>query len=510
MATANNVRSGPVDWPARTEVLIIGAGMSGIAMGRQLKRAGVDDFIIAERGDSAGGVWRANAYPGAACDVPSHLYSYSFFPNPDWSRKFSPQSEIHAYFVRAAEHFGLMAHMRFGCTVTALNWCEDQGGWSVRFADGRMLFARAVISAVGQLSEPSMPAIPGLDRFSGTVVHTAEWTPEMSMTGQRVAVIGTAASAIQLLPHAAQQATHLTVFQRTPNWIIPKPDRAFTGFEKALFRYLPGYHGLYRMGSFLIHEARWPAFIAGGWAAAYTRHRLTRRIKRAVPDQALQARLLPDYAPGCKRILLSNDYFQTLARPHVDLKTDGVSEVSENAILTQAGERVDVDMIIMATGFKATAFLPSLEVTGRNGQTLKSVWGHSPSAYKGVAVSGFPNLFMLYGPNTNLGHNSIIFMIERQTEFVRRQINRLRGDNLHALTVRAEAQSAFNTDLQARLDRTVWAGDCPSWYKSQDGVITNNWAGWASAFALAMAGRDDQAFEADKTGSAHAATRSSA
>ncbi|WP_440958087.1 flavin-containing monooxygenase [Oceanicaulis sp. LC35] len=488
------------DLPARTDVLIIGAGMSGLAMGRQLKRAGIEDFIIAERAEGPGGVWRANAYPGAACDVPSHLYSYSFFPNPDWSRKFAPQAEIKAYFERASTEFGLDPHMRFRRSVRELIYDEGRGIWRVGFEDGAELEARAVISAVGQLSEPFSPAFEGQDAFKGRIVHTAEWTPDVDMTGQRVVMIGSAASAIQVLPHAANAASELTVFQRTPNWIIPKPDRAFTGVEKWLFRHAPGYHGLYRMGSFLLHESRWPAFRSGGLAAAYTRHRLTRRIKSEVSDDAMLDQLLPDYAPGCKRILLSNDFFSSLNQPHVRLVTDGVQRLSSEGVVTSMGEHIPADLIILATGFKATEFLPSLDVRGRSGQPLKAAWGNSPVAYKGVAMAGYPNLFTLYGPNTNLGHNSIIFMIERQTEFVRRQITRLLSSGAKSLEVRSEAQSAFNADLQKRLSGTVWAGECPSWYKkSPDGIIVNNWSGPASRYAWAVAGQDQAAFvlEAD-------------
>ncbi|WP_273143639.1 flavin-containing monooxygenase [Oceanicaulis alexandrii] len=480
--------------PQRTEVLIIGAGMSGLAMGRQLKRAGVRDFIIAERAEGPGGVWRANAYPGAACDVPSHLYSYSFFPNPDWSRKFAPQAEIKAYFERASAEFGLEPHTRYEKSVRALTYQEAEGVWRVEFEDGEALVARVVISAVGQLSEPFSPVFEGRDQFKGQIVHTAEWTPDIDMTGKRVVMIGSAASAIQVLPHAAKAASELAVFQRTPNWIIPKPDRAFTPVENGLFRYAPGYHWLYRMGSFLLHELRWPAFRSGGLAAAYTRHRLTRRIKSQVEDKALLDQLLPDYAPGCKRILLSNDFFETLNQPHVRLVTDGVQRFTPDGVKTAGGEVIEADLVILATGFKATEFLPNLDVRGRGGRSLKAVWGESPTAYKGVALSGFPNLFTLYGPNTNLGHNSIIFMIERQTEFVRRQTMRLLNADAISLEVSEAAQNAFNARLQKRLSDTVWAGECPSWYKRPDGIIVSNWAGPASRYALALSGRDTDAF----------------
>jgi cation diffusion facilitator CzcD-associated flavoprotein CzcO len=482
--------------PDRCDAVIIGAGFAGIAMGRQLDRAGVSDFVILERAGGPGGVWRANRYPGAACDVPSHLYSFSFFPNPDWSRKFSPQAEILAYLDRAADAFDLHRRMRFGCTVTGLVFDQDEGRWRVTLEDGRALSARTVISAVGQLSEPAMPDIPGLDGFEGRVVHSAEWPEDLDVTGQNVAVIGAAASAVQLLPEMAERAAHLTVFQRTPNWIIDKPDRAFTALEKAAFRHIPGWHWLYRTASFLIHETRFSAFLSGTPANALTRWRMLQRLKRAVPDPDLRTRLTPDFAPGCKRILLTSDFYDTLQRPNVTLDDSGVTRAGPREIINGRGKRVAADTLVFATGFKATQFLPTITVTGRDGRNLHDVWGESPRAYRGVAVHGFPNLFILYGPNTNLGHNSIIFMLERQSEYAARQVRRLIGENLRTLEVAAEAQARFNTRMQAKLARTVWAEDCPSWYKTRDGVITNNWSGLATGFALALAGGDAQAWSA--------------
>ena len=476
--------------PSQLDVLVIGAGFAGLAMGRQLKKAGVERFAIIDRADGVGGVWRANRYPGAACDVPSHLYSYSFFLNPDWSRKFSPQAEILAYQEHAAKAFGLVQHFIFGRAVAAQHFNAASGFWTVELADGETLTARAVVSAVGQLSEPFAPAIEGLSGFNGPVVHTADWNEGLDVAGKRVVVIGNAASAVQLLPSVARRADHLTVFQRTPNWVIPKPDRAFNAFEKWAFRHVPGWHRLYRTVSYLIHEARYPAFVSNSMAGAYTHWRLKTLIEKGVSDAGLRAKLMPDYAPGCKRILLSNDYFQTLQRPDVSLITDRVARIETDAVLTTSGVCVPADILILATGFKTTDFLPTLTVVNGDGQSLHEVWGASPRAYRGVAVSGFPNLFMLYGPNTNLGHNSIIFMLERQTEYVRRQIERLLGEDLKALSVSPEAEDAFNTQLQTRLQRTVWAEDCPSWYKTPDGVITNNWSGLATAFAMTLRGGD--------------------
>lgn len=480
------------------DVLIIGAGFAGLAIGRQLKTAGIKDFAILDRADGVGGVWRANTYPGAACDVPSHLYSFSFFLNPDWSRKFSPQGEILAYLERAADAFGLRPHLYFQHVVDSLAFRPEAGRWRVTLAGGRTIEARVVVSAVGQLAEPAWPAIKDADRFQGPQIHSARWDRTAGLAGKRVAVIGNAASAVQLLPELAANAQQLTIFQRTPNWVIDKPDRQFTRFERWAFRMIPGWQRLYRLISFLIHESRYSAFVKNSLASDFTRWRLKRRLKSKVKDSDLRAMLTPDYPPGCKRILLSNDYFDVVQRSNVRLVTRRAARLEADAVITPDGERIAADAIVFATGFKATDFLAGLDVAGRDGRTLKSVWGESPKAYRGVAVSGFPNLFMLYGPNTNLGHNSIIFMLERQSEYVRKQIERILAEDLSALEVTETAQSAFNTQLQKKLKRTVWAADCPSWYKTADGIITNNWHGHALEFAQTLSSADEAAWLAYK------------
>lgn len=482
--------------PERLDTLLIGAGMSGIAMGYHLKRRGLDDFIIAEKSDGFGGVWRDNRYPGAGCDVPSHLYSFSFALKPDWSRKYALQAEILDYFEACAERFGLGHHLRTGLTVRSLTFDADEGRWQVRFADGNETSARVVISAVGQLSEPFTPDIAGLSDFNGPVMHTARWDSSVKLDGQRVALIGNAASAIQLLPEVSEQARELTIFQRTPNWIISKPDRAFTAFEKWAFAHIPGWQRLYRLGSFLIHELRYPALIKGSLASRFTLWTARRKIRKGIRDPQLRAKLTPDYAPGCKRILLSNDYFQVMQRENVRLVTEGIKRVHADGVETATGEIVPADTLILATGFVTTEFLPTLDVVGAEGRSLRDVWGASPHAYKGVAVAGFPNLFMLYGPNTNLGHNSIIFMVERQAEYIADKTGLIVDGGLKTLSVRPEAESHYNTDLQKRLTRTVWAADCPSWYKTADGVITQNWEGLATRFARTLGKRDDADWEA--------------
>ena len=482
--------------PVRFDAVIIGAGFAGLAMGRQLKQAGMENFAILDRADGVGGVWRANTYPGAACDVPSHLYSYSFFLNPDWSRKFSPQPEILAYLERAADAFGLRDHLKLNQAVTALAFDRADGIWTLTLASGRTLLARVVVSAVGQLAEPAWPEIKDSHAFEGPMIHSAQWNSDVDLAGKRVAVIGNAASAVQLLPEMADKARALTIFQRTPNWVIDKPDRRFTRLERWLFRTLPGWNRFYRRMSFLIHESRYSAFLKNSLASHFTQWRIKRRLRKQVRDPALRDTLTPDYPPGCKRILLSNDYFEVVQRPDVRLVARRAARLEREAVVTPDGERIAADAIVFATGFKATDFLAGLDVRGADGRTLKAVWGDSPKAYRGVAVSGFPNLFMLYGPNTNLGHNSIIFMLERQSEYVRKQIERIFNEDLSSLDVTEEAQAAFNTRLQNKLARTVWAADCPSWYKTADGVITNNWHGHALEFAQTLSKADEDAWRA--------------
>lgn len=480
--------------PARFEVVIIGAGFAGLAMGRQLKQAGMENFAILDRADGVGGVWRANTYPGAACDVPSHLYSFSFFLNPDWSRKYSPQSEILAYLERAADEFGLRAHLHFRQTVTAMKFYSGDGVWKLKLASGRVIEARVVVSAVGQLAEPAWPEIKDSHVFEGPMIHSAQWNDGVDLSGKRVAVIGNAASAIQLLPEMAEQARELTIFQRTPNWVIDKPDRRFTKAERWLFRKMPWWRRFYRRMSFLIHESRYSAFVKNSIASDWTKWRLKVRLRKQVKDPTLREMLTPDYPPGCKRILLSNDYFDVVQKRHVRLVARRAARLERDAILTPDGERIAADAIVFATGFKATEFLASIDVIGPDGRTLKQVWGASPEAYRGVAVSGFPNLFMIYGPNTNLGHNSIIFMLERQTDYVFKQIRKIFAERVSARDVKPEAQAAYNKTVQKKLKRTVWAADCPSWYKTEDGVITNNWHGHAIEFARTLAKDDEDAW----------------
>lgn len=467
--------------------------MSAIAMGYHLKKRGLDDFLIIEKSDGFGGVWRDNRYPGAGCDVPSHLYSFSFALKPDWSRKYALQGEILAYFEDCARRFGLEAHLRTRRCITSMRFEADH--WQVRLDDGSEIAARVVISAVGQLSEPFTPQIDGLESFAGPVMHTARWKPSVRLDGQLVGVIGNAASAIQLLPVVAGRARELTVFQRTPNWIIDKPDRAFTSFEKWAFAHIPGWQRLYRWGSFLIHELRYPALRKGSLASAFTRWTARRKIEKSVADPELRAKLTPDYPPGCKRVLLSNELFEVMQRETVRLVTERIRRIHEDGVETDDGEIHPVDTLILATGFVTTDFLPTLEITGPEGQTLREVWGASPRAYKGVAVSGFPNLFMLYGPNTNLGHNSIIFMVERQAEYIADKVGLILDGGLAKLSVRAEAEARYNAGLQGRLADTVWAGDCPSWYKTADGIITQNWEGFASRFAWTLRPGDDADWE---------------
>ncbi len=444
-------------------VAIIGAGASGLCMAMQLKRAGLTSFTIYERGADLGGTWRDNTYPGAGCDIPSHLYSYSFAPKHDWPRKYASQAEILSYLRGCAQRYGLGGHLRLGAEVVRAEWIGR--GWRLSLADGEQAEAQFVVAATGQLSEPSVPELPGLGGFRGASFHSARWDHGHDLEGQDVAVVGTGASAIQLVPELARVSRSLTIYQRTPNWVLPKPDREFSRLEKAAFAAVPGAERLYRWLVYWTYETRFVAF----------RHPRVGRVLVGAPA-ALAARSRagpppprPDYPVGCKRILISNDWFRVLERPSVELVTDPIEEVTAHAVV--AGGRVRrADAIIFATGFRSTAFLGGMEVVGKEGRTLAEVWQGGAWAYLGVAVPGFPNLFLLYGPNTNLGHSSILFMVERQVAWALRRIRA--GVQVD---VDPAAATRYQAGVERRMGGTVWSAGCRSWYKTPEGRVTNNW-----------------------------------
>ncbi len=463
---------------AAVRVLIIGAGFAGLGLAIRLKQAGIDDFLILEKAGDVGGCWRENRYPGAACDVPSHLYSFSFEPKADWSRKFAPQAEILDYARHCADKYGLRERIRFHREVSAASFDEAAGEWRVTCTNGEALRAQSLVCALGQLSRPLIPHLPGIERFQGKAFHSAQWDAEAPLEGRRVAVVGTGASAIQFVPQIAPKVAELLLFQRSAAYVIPKPDRPYADWERRLKARLPWLQRLDRGLKYVQHEARALAFTVFPPLMKMMRLSFHRHLHRGIPDAGLRARLEPDYPLGCKRILISNDYYPALARSNVKLVDTGIREVTEDAIVTRDGQRHPVDTIIYGTGFAATEFLAPMRVQGLGGRELNQAWKEGAEAYKGISVSGFPNLFILYGPNTNLGHNSIIYMLESQFPYVLGCLQRIRREGLKYLDVKPQVQQRFNQHLQHELRHTIWERGCNSWYKTANGRNTVNWPGF--------------------------------
>lgn len=463
--------------------IIVGTGFGGIGMAIQLKQAGIHNFLLLEQADDLGGCWRDNTYPGAECDVPSHLYSFSFEPKLDWSKSFAPQSEILDYIRHCARKYGVEPHIRYRQQVVAAEFDADNGYWQVSTATGESFVARCFIPACGQLSRPLLPRIAGLENFAGKQFHSANWDHDYDLRGKRVAVIGSGASAIQFVPVVAEQAQQTLLFQRSAPYILPKPDRAYAAWELALMRRLPLLHRLSRSAYYLQHEVRAIGFSKITSTMALFKPKIARYMRRLVVDPVLRAKLTPDYPLGCKRILMSNNYFQALTRHNVDVLTQEIVGISADAVLTGDGKSWPVDAIIFGTGFQATDFLAPISVRGLDGQDLNQVWRDGAEAYLGICVSDFPNLFMLYGPNTNLGHNSILFMLECQMRYVLSCIRYLQEHpQPRCLDVLPRVQQRFNRRLQQQIRRTVWEQGCRNWYRNAAGKNTNNWPGFTLSY----------------------------
>ena len=461
-------------------VLIVGAGLGGIRMAMRLRQAGIVTFTIVDKADGIGGVWRDNTYPGAACDVPSHLYSFSFRTEPGWSRRFAPQDEILAYLERCVADHGLTPHLRLGTEVAELTWDDDDERWSARTTDGEVLEAEVVVCALGQLNRPRLPDVPGRDDFAGTAFHSARWDHGHRLDGERVGVIGTGASAIQFVPPVAAAAGHTTVFQRTPAWVLPKRDTVYTRRQRWAFAHLPLVERAYRWWTYWSFEGRFTVLRRAGRLEALGRARFTEALDEAVVPAATakgvpRHALVPDEPLGCKRLLQSNDWYPALLRDDVDVVTAPIERIVADGVVTADGVHHRLDTLIYGTGFAATDFLAPMRVVGRKGVELDEAWRDGARAYLGMAVAGFPNLFLLYGPNTNLGHNSIVFMLEAQIHWILEVVRDLVASNLTSVEVRPEAQDRDDAEVQAAAAGTVWAGDCRSWYKDASGRITNNW-----------------------------------
>jgi cation diffusion facilitator CzcD-associated flavoprotein CzcO len=476
------------------EVAIIGAGFSGLAAAAELRRGGLDDFVILERGQDVGGTWRDNSYPGCACDVPSHLYSFAFAPNANWSATFSPQREIQAYLRRIAADLGLMPRVRLQSEVERASWQESDQLWRLRTASGEVT-SRAVVSAAGPLSEPSIPRIPGIERFQGTMFHSARWDHGHDLRGERVAVVGTGASSIQFVPQIQPQVARLHVYQRTPPWIMPRRSRPLTRLERSLYQRSPAAQQAMRNSIYWARELYAIPLIRAS-LSPLTRRVALRYLSSQVKDPELRAKLTPRYAPGCKRILISNDYLPALAQPNVDVVTNGVAEIREHSIVTRDGAEREVDTIIFGTGFHVTDVPIATRVFGVGGRSLREAWSGGMQAYRGTSVAGFPNLFLILGPNTGLGHTSVVLMAEWQARYVTRALQHMRQAGLGELEVRPAAQAEWNARLQRKMGGTVWlAGGCASWYLDEHGRNTTLWPDFTFRFRKALRRFDPESYD---------------
>lgn len=457
------------------KVAIIGSGFGGLGAAVALRRAGIDDLVIIEAADGVGGTWRRNTYPGAACDIQSHLYSFSFAPNKSWSRTYARQPEILAYLESVADDFDLRRHLMLNTALRSARWDDGAGRWNLqldRQGSNRDLAVDVVVCAAGLFGSVRLPNIAGLTEFGGALMHTAQWDHDIELTGKRVAVIGTGASGVQVIPELARIARHLTVFQRTPPWMVPKEDRPYSATELAQFRRNP----------LAARRKRWEiwkfqhdntATMADDPIVAARSQFATSFLERTVPDEQLRRDLTPDYPFRCKRVLLGDDFYRALLRDNVTLVTDPVERLTKTSVVTASGATVDVDAVVLATGFETSHYLPGIDVVGAGGQNLHQRWGADPTAYLGVAVPGFPNFFMLYGPNTNQGGNSIVYILEAGARLVASAVSRIarRGG---VLQVRPEAEQRYNDRLSADLERSIWT-QCDSYFRSPSGRVVTQW-----------------------------------
>ncbi len=459
-------------------VVVVGAGFSGIGMAARLRSMGIDDFVVLDRGNDLGGTWRDNSYPGAACDVPSDLYSFSFALNPDWTRAFPSQGEIWDYLRDCVDRFDVGRHLRFGQAVEEAQWHEEDRCWNVRTADGHEYSAPVLIWATGSLSEPSIPAFPGLDDFRGKVFHSARWEHGYDLKGKRVCVVGTGASAVQFVPQIAPVVEHLYLHQRTPPFIVPRRDRAASVVRRTLYRRAPAFQRLSRLRIYVIFESLLSVFVGRrSRTVAAVRKRALDHMHRQVPDPALREVLTPRYEPGCKRLLLSDDYYPSLTRPNVEVVDAPVSSFTAHEVVGQDGIARPTDVVIMGTGFEAAEPPYAHHIIGRDGLRLSERWkADGTEAYLGSAVVGFPNLFLMIGPNSTLAHNSMIYMIESHINYVAGAVAFLSRSGVRSVEVKRSVQRRYNERLQSRLAHSVWVeGGCGSWYLDHRGRNTTLW-----------------------------------
>lgn len=462
-------------------VAIVGTGFSGLGMAIRLREEGERDFVVLERGDDVGGAWRENTYPGCQCDVPSHLYSLSFAPNPNWSRTYSRQAEIREYMRGVATEKGIYEHIRFAHEVLGARWDVDLNRWVIETTQGS-LTAQVLVGGMGPLDEPSMPQIPGIASFAGTSFHSARWDHEKDISGERVAVVGTGASAIQFVPEIQPRVKELLVFQRTAPWVMPHTDRPVSRVERAVFRLFPPAQRAIRAAIYWARELLVFGFAKHTRLMAIPERLGRQHLHQQVADPDLRKQLTPRYRIGCKRILLSNRWYPALQQANVEVVSDGIAEIRPHSILTTAGVEHSVDTIIYGTGFHITDAPYANYIRGADGRTIAETWQGSAQAYLGSSIAGFPNLFLLVGPNTGLGHNSMVYMIESQLQYVLDALRTMKRESLSSVDVRPEVQAAYNAELQQQMPGTVWMSGCASWYIDADGNNTTVWPDFTFRF----------------------------
>lgn len=458
---------------------IVGAGFGGVGMGISLRREGIEDFTIFERGDTVGGVWRANTYPGAACDVPSHLYSFSFAPGHNWSRRYAPQPEILDYMEEITDRFEMRPHLRLGTEVTEARFEPDSGRWTLATDSGETHDFDLLVAACGQLTRPAVPQVEGIEDFGGKVFHSAEWDHEYDLTpGRKVAVIGTGASAIQFVPEIAPQVERLTIYQRSAPWIIPKSDRKYPEWERRLFERVPARVAAARAGLFAFFEGGTYGFTGKHWVLKPFAKLADLYRDRELPDPELRARCTPNYEIGCKRVLFTSDWYSTLRRDNVELLNGAVQRATATGVIGADGVEREADTIIWGTGFQTRNFVTPMSVHGLNGRELNEEWGDEPAAYLGTTFPGYPNMFILYGPNTNHGSGSVPYTLECQFSYVLDAVRRLRKRGLRWIDLKPLTMERWRSEMAERSADTIWVnGGCTSWYTNAEGHNTNNWPG---------------------------------
>ena len=464
----------------RPSVAIVGGGFGGVGAAVMLEREGYEDVTVFEKGERVGGVWQANTYPGAACDIPSHLYEFSFAPN-SWSRRFSPGGEIRAYVEGVARRFGVLDKIRTATEVTSASWDEASGRWRLQTSAGPHE-ADLLVTACGQLSVPKVPRLPGLDDFEGPAFHTAEWRHDVDLAGRRVAVIGTGCSAIQVVPAIQPEVAQLDVYQRSPGWTFPKGDREYSSLARAAFKRLPALRRLDRASIFAFNEFGAAAMTSQRWLLPVLRAIGKRQITSAISDPELRHKVTPTDEIGCKRIMLTDDWYPTLTKPNVELVAERVEAVTATGIRDATGAERPADAIVLATGFASHDFVAPMEIAGRGGRTLAEEWGEVPRAYLGLAVPAFPNMFLLYGPNTNGGTGSVVNTLECGIGHLLAALRELEASGSSRIEVRPDAAEAFDRELRAALAKTVWHSGCSNWYVDENGADPSQWPWTWSAY----------------------------